>query len=119
MTGLMLAALIALAPQSGYSGSADPRTEADFKCLGAALVLAGSADESDEDLMNAATLLGFYYLGRLEGREPGVDWVSRGASIPDSQADGFLSELERCAGEFESKSEELISAGEAAAAKAS
>ena len=115
MTGLMLAALLALTPQSGYSGSSDPRTEADFKCFGAALVLAGSADESNTELMNAAGLLGFYYLGRLEGREPGVDWATRGASIPDSQADVFLGELERCGAEFESKSQELISAGEAAA----
>ena len=115
MTGLMLAALLALTPQSGYSGSADARTEADFRCFGAALVLAGSTDESNAELMNAAGLLGFYYLGRLEGREPGVDWAVRGASIPDSQADVFLGELERCAAEFETKSQQLISAGEAAA----
>ncbi len=115
MTGLMLAALLALTPQSGYSGSADPRTEADFKCFGAALILAGSGDESDAELMNAAGLLGFYYLGRLEGREPGVDWPARGAAIPDSQADIFLGELGRCADEFEARSQELINAGEAAA----
>ena len=115
MTGLMLAALIALTPQSGLSGSSDPRTEADFKCFGAALVLAGSVDESNTDLMNAASLLGFYYLGRLEGREPGADWAARGARIPDTQADIFLGELQRCSTEFEKKSEELIRAGEAAA----
>lgn len=115
MSGLILAAVLALTPQSAYSGSADPRTEADFKCFGAALVLAGSADESNTELMNAAGLLGFYYLGRLEGREPDVDWPARGASIPDSQADAYLGELERCGAEFESKSQELISAGEAAA----
>lgn len=116
MTGPMLAALLALAPQAGLSGSSDPRSEADFQCYGAALLMAGSAEESDTELVNAASMVGFYYLGRLEGREPGVDWPGRGAAIQDDKSDAFMAHLQRCATEFEAKGQELIAAGDKAAA---
>jgi len=115
MIGPILAAALAFAPQAAMSGSSDSRTEADFRCYAAAVVMAG-ASVDDQEVVNAAAMIAFYYLGRLEGRAPDTDWISRGVMIGNSQADVLVGELPRCAGEFEAKSQELIDkSGEASA----
>ena len=107
MIGPVLAAALAIAPQSTLSGSADPQTEADFRCYAASLVLAGVSAE-DQEMVNAASMVAFYYLGRLEGRTPETDWIRQGIEAGNSQPDVLIGELPRCGGEFEAKSRELI-----------
>ena len=110
MIGLLLAASLALTPQASLSGSTDPQTEADFRCFAGSLVLAGlSAD--DDETAQAAAMLAFYYLGRLEGRAPGKDWVRIGVQLEDARADELIAELERCGAEFAAKSQHMIDTG--------
>lgn len=112
MIGSVLAIVLAFTPQTALSSSSDARTEADFRCYAATLVLAGM-NADDPEVTNAAAMIAFYYLGRLEGRVPDVDWVSRGIKAGDAQSDLLLAELPRCAGEFEAKSQELINKSQA------
>lgn len=116
MTGLLLAALLAFALQESLSGSPDPKTEADFRCFAASLVMAGLADEeSDQEMINAAALVSFYYLGRLEGRDGSVDWIARGIEVGNAQPERLLPELARCGAEFGAKGDEMVRKGEPAA----
>lgn len=113
MTGLLIAALLALAPQESLSGSADARVEADFRCFAASLVMAGLADEeNDQEAIDAAALVSFYYLGRLEGRDGSVDWVARGIDAGNAQPDRLLPELSRCGAEFGAKGQEILDKAE-------
>jgi hypothetical protein len=113
MTSLLLAAVLALTPQASLSGSSDARTEADFRCYTAAIVMAGMAGEEDTEALNAASVLAFYYLGRLEGREPNADWITKGIHVGNAQPEQMLGELTRCGAEFEAKGREMVQKGEA------
>lgn len=114
MTGLILAALLVFTPpQDNLSGSRNAQTEADFRCLAAAFLMGAMAEEDDLEAQNAATLVSLYYLGRLEGREPSVDWISRTLKLEVGPA-VLLPELQRCGGEVAAKGEEMVKKGEAA-----
>ena len=112
MIAPILAVALAIAPQTPLSGSSDIRTEADFRCYAASMVLAGLSGD-DPEVVNAASMIAFYYLGRLEGRAPDVDWINRGIKVGNAQPDLLLGEVDRCATEFEAKSQELIDKGDA------
>lgn len=116
MTGLLLAAYLALAPQAQtpLSGSSDPRIEADFRCYTAAVVMAGLGGE-DEEILQAASLVAFYYLGKLEGRQPEKNWIRLGIDVGNAHSQQMLGELERCGAEFEAKSRQMITEGSAGA----
>ncbi len=113
MIEVMFAAALSLAPQQAVSGSSDARTEADFRCYAAAIVLAGVSGD-DQATTDAASLVAFYYLGRLEGRAPNVDWIDRGITVGNAQAEMLLAELPRCGSEFEAKAQSMVEKGQAA-----
>jgi len=113
MIGIALAAALALAPQQPLSGSSNAVTEADFRCYAAAVVMAGLS-EDDAEVLNAASLIAFYFLGRLEGREPAVDWIEQGIKVGNKQPELLMAELPRCGTEFEAKGQEMVDKGQAA-----
>ncbi|MDQ3124318.1 MAG: hypothetical protein M3Q74_01775 [Pseudomonadota bacterium] len=112
MIGIALAAALALAPQQSLSGSSNALTEADFRCYAAGVVMAGVSGDNEE-MLNAAGLIAFYYLGRLEGREPDVDWIEQGIKVGNAQPDLLMAELARCGTEFEAKGKAMVDKGTA------
>ncbi|KQW78687.1 hypothetical protein [Brevundimonas sp. Root1279] len=108
MTGLIFAALLVLTPpQDNLSGSRNAQTEADFRCFAAGLVMAEVSGD-DAEMVNAGSMVAFYYLGRLEGREPSIDWVARGVEVGTAKGEELLPELARCGEEFAAKGEDMV-----------
>ena len=117
MKTMIIAAAAALSLITGGPAVAQqtPEAEADLRCFAAGLVLAGVTSE-DKETANAASLLAFYFLGRLEGREPGVDWITKGIQLGNTEADTLLTvDLVRCGGELEAKGADMMTKGQAAA----
>jgi hypothetical protein len=63
-----------LAAVATAARAADPAPAADVRCLAVASFLAGNADPK---VQNAGVLAALYYLGKLDGREPGMDLEAR------------------------------------------
>lgn len=76
------AALLVAAPAAAQEARLAPADRADLQCMALVAVMAGIAmEEGGEDEATALDLAGMsgglmYYLGRLEGRTPGVDWLA-------------------------------------------
>jgi hypothetical protein len=114
MKTMMIATVAALALMATPAlARQTPQAEADLRCFAAGLAMAG-VDEDNEELLNGGTLLAFYFLGRLEGREPGVDWITKGIVLVDAEGEELLAgDLPRCGRELEAKGTDMIARGEA------
>ena len=111
MIAMLFAAALAATPAALDQTKPNP-SELDLRCYAGAIVLAG-LNEDDEETSNAAAMLAFYYLGRLEGREPGIDWIVRGIEVGNAEGEELLGELVRCGAEFEAKGKELMTKADA------
>ena len=67
----MVKAVICLAAlvSSGMAWAAQPGDAADIRCF---IVAAEMADTKDKDVETAASIMLFYYLGKITGRDPGA-----------------------------------------------
>jgi hypothetical protein len=90
---------------------ANPQDAADMQCLAFVAVMMG---EVDEDLSLRLSSGLFYYLGRLEGRTPGVDWITVAGAYAERASDAQLRSVQqRCGGEMMAKGQELVAKGQA------
>jgi hypothetical protein len=112
---IVLAAILALWSSQAWShnaqGAPDPQeaeTIADIRCVIVGLVIASS----DPTKQAAATMLGLYYIGRIEGRAPTADLetlIEREAGVM-TRAD-IASEGKRCGAILSAKGQELAKIG--------
>ncbi|MBU1323984.1 MAG: hypothetical protein KJ676_01945 [Alphaproteobacteria bacterium] len=89
----------------------NPQDAADMQCMALVVVLMGTADEAMAAQLSPGL---FYYLGRLEGRTPGTDWINvAGEYAALSTVEQLFSVQQRCAAEMTAKGREMIEKGEA------
>ena len=90
---------------------ANPQDAADLQCLA---LIAGMMGMGDADLQQQLTPGLFYYLGRLEGRTPAVDWITTAGTYTETASEAqLMSAQQRCSGELIAKGEEMVAKGEA------
>lgn len=112
----VLATNVALALSAAPASAQDPvlpinpEDAADLQCVALAALIMGS----DQELATQIAPALFYYLGRLEGRSPDVDWITRAAEYSEALTPQTLPPIQqRCGGEMAAKGQELIAKGEA------
>lgn len=100
------AILLAASPAAAQTrnGGSD---QADMQCIAVFSVTA--ADESlTQDQRDGLAMGLIYYLGRLQGRSPSVDWYQRLTGyLLDVEVKDLEPHFERCAAEFEAQGREL------------
>jgi hypothetical protein len=117
----MAAALVLTATAGSASAQAISATDrADMQCFVVSAVLAGQYEEGSAEQTGLASGL-LYFLGRLEGRTPGTDWLQALADFILSPDDATLwAEIEsheaRCLGVIEARGLALAEWGETVAA---
>ncbi|HEX5377903.1 MAG TPA: hypothetical protein VFW47_04985 [Phenylobacterium sp.] len=94
----------------------DPATTDDVRCLVMSLAMAGT---NDKDFSEAGMMATLYYLGRLDGRTPGLDLENRvidevGAMTP---AD-VKNTAKRCGETLKGRGEDMTTLGQHFAARA-
>jgi len=89
----------------------NPQDAADMQCLAMIAVITGQVEPD----MAAQLALGmFYYLGRLEGRTPGTDWITvSGQYAASSTPEQIFSVQQRCSEELIAKGAEMVEKGQA------
>ena len=83
----------------------------DMQCLTLAAMVAGAAPAEHQAGLTGGLM---YYLGRLEGRTPGVDWLARIGEYlqrPDVETE-VMAQGDRCAAEMIDKGQSLAQWGE-------
>lgn len=109
-TGLALAATLMAGPV--LSAEPDMKAEdlADLQCVAVFSAVAGMNPE----MADQAAIPVFYYLGRLEGRTPSVDWLNRVQEYGDTVTLGELEgHLQRCTAKVVERGEAMQAAGAA------
>jgi hypothetical protein len=91
-------------------------TEADIRCVA---VYAAAADKADE-AHKAGVVAGLmYYIGRIDVRSPGYDYLANLKRLLTDQAfleKGLPAEAQRCAAEMKAKGSEVAALGDSLAA---
>ncbi len=89
----------------------NPADAADMQCLAFIAVIMSEVDETLSLQLSSGL---FYYLGRLEGRTPTVDWITTAGAYAESASDAQLRSVQaRCFGEMTAKGEEMMAKGQA------
>jgi hypothetical protein len=88
----------------------DAETRSDVRCFTALAIL--TADAKEEDIMNL-TIVSQYYLGRIDGRSPGLDLESALAAEAESMGENEIRQLVKsCAVRVQERGRQLQSFGE-------
>ncbi|HEV7227138.1 hypothetical protein [Brevundimonas sp.] len=113
LVSLAVTAALACAPSPAFAQ--DPplpknaQDAADLQCLALIVVIIGM----DESLGEQMALGAFYYLGRLEGRTPGVDWVEAALRYTENvDGETLFAPQQRCGEELMAKGEHMIRLGQ-------
>jgi hypothetical protein len=111
MWTLLAAALLAAQP-----AAPKPADDSDFQCLAVVAVVLGKVPkESLEDLkaVTGLTAIFMYYLGRVDVRYPGLDFVEAFKSLDSDSAfrTTFAAQAERCSAEAQRRSQKLQDMG--------
>lgn len=118
VTGAVALSLMA-GSASAQSREISPANMRDVECLAIMAVLGGSIEEGSTEQMGAVGGM-MYYLGRLEGRTPGTDWLAYFTTYlqsPDIEKN-LEPHYERCGQEMIDKGASLIQFGDMIDAKA-
>lgn len=110
---MIVTALVgAMAFASGAQAQATkPQDLADLQCLALTAYLGGQVPEGDERRAGLAAGV-MYYLGRLEGRTPGVEWLSRLAEyLETAQVAELQGQAQRCGEELKERGTALSTWG--------
>lgn len=94
---------------AGKVGAANARTVADVQCI---LVGARLSDSSDQRQRLSGEMLLTYFLGRVDGRSPGVDlesFLTREAQKMTTS--DFAKAARRCGMEFSARGAEIVRIG--------
>jgi hypothetical protein len=107
---------LAAAALAAQPAASNPVEDSDFRCLAVVAVVLGSVPkESVEDLaaVTGLTAIFMYYLGRVDVRYPGLDFVAAFKTLDDDVAfkTGFSAQAERCSTEAERRSQKLDEMG--------
>jgi len=112
------AVLLSAAPAAAQDARLAAADRADLQCMALVIVVAGLAMEEGGDDESVATELAgmsggvMYYLGRLEGRSPGVDWLGElRAWLEKIDFDELDAVAPRCGKELMEKGQALIDFG--------
>ena len=109
-TSAALALVATTASAQDAALPSNPADAADMQCVALAAMIMGS----DEALAPQIAPAFFYYLGRLEGRSPDVDWVTRAAEYSGTLTPETLAPVQqRCGAEMTAKGQDLVAKGEA------
>lgn len=115
--GTAAAVMLTALPAQAQERQLSPADRADLNCLVIVAAILGEQAESGEDMAGGIGGL-MYYLGRLEGRTPGVDWLEQaGYLLEDPKGMDFEAEAMRCGEELVVKGQYMIDWGEATAGK--
>lgn len=114
----LLAALVAglalsqtPAPQGHPLADLSPQNRGDLQCLTLAVVAIGASD--DNEFKAALTSGATYFYGRLQGRQPGTDWLARLAAYARTEPlDDIEANRERCIGEVQAMGAAFTAMGE-------
>ena len=103
--------LLSLATLAGTAPALDPATQEDVRCLTAMFALAG---QESKDQQSAGTLGALYFLGRIDGRSPGLDLETAVAAESKRLTDDELGKnLQTCGTRMESRGKDIIALGKA------
>lgn len=115
------AAALALMTGSATAQSPEisPANMRDVECLAIMAVLGGSIEEGSTEQMGAVGGM-MYYLGRLEGRTPGTDWLAYFTTYLQSPniEKNLEPHYERCGQEMIDKGASLVQFGDMIETKA-
>lgn len=109
-----LSALTALSSPAAAQ-TLDDASLRDVQCMAVTLAIASQYNDSGDQVgMQTAIGTMSYYLGRLEGRDPDVEWVSYFADHPDAfrQAVADQRNFERCGAEIVALGQSMVAAGD-------
>jgi hypothetical protein len=119
LTALFSAAvLLSALPVAAQEASLAAADRADLQCMALVAVMAGITMEEGGDDDGAATRLAgmsgglMYYLGRLEGRSPDIDWLAQLTDyLEKAEAEDFDAVAPRCSKELIEKGQALVDFG--------
>lgn len=117
LTALLSAAvLLSAVPAAAQDAPVSAADRADLQCMALVAVMAGMAMEEGEEAATTelAGMSGglMYYLGRLEGRSPDVDWLEQlGAWLDKAEPEDLDAVAPRCSKELMDKGQALIDFG--------
>jgi hypothetical protein len=110
---LALAATPALAARAD---TADDPSTADLKCLIVGFTMAQSTDPTQAD---AGKIVSFYYLGRLDGRDPSYDLEGRLVEVSSHMTpDEIRAAATRCGAALQARGQSIQAIGERLKARA-
>lgn len=113
---MMIAAAFALTLAGAAPAMAQDmgaQDKADMQCFAALAYLGGQVGADSPEMAGLAGGM-MYYLGRLEGRSPSIDWLGRLETYLTSVDEPELqSHLERCGAELSVKGAALVAWGDA------
>ncbi|MFC7378825.1 hypothetical protein [Brevundimonas sp. GCM10030266] len=93
MISLAIATLLTISGPDNLSGSSDATIERDFRCYAVSMA-ALTAGEVEETEIRYVTGMAVYYLGGLDARQTGTDWIAKGQQMTWSEASALLPEIE-------------------------
>jgi len=109
---MMMAALLA----AGAGQAAMPATElSDTRCVAAFAMMVDQA--TGDDVKQGATTGLVYFVGKLYGRNPGIDLTAALRPVSDDVGKNLKTELTRCGAELTAVSAAMTAAGNALQAK--
>jgi len=102
---LSLTAGVATARQAGETES-----QRDLTCMAVFLAI---ADSDDPQMQQAGTIGSLFFYGRLQGREPGVNWFERLTVYADSvDMEQLMARAPECGGIIEQVGQDMIAYAE-------
>lgn len=112
-----VSALIAASSPAQAQPQVQPADLADLQCLGLAAVIAGQSEEGSAEQTGVVAGM-MYFLGKLEGRTPGTDWLAELARHVEIWSPEDLQAVApRCAQEMQVKGQALVDWGTAMQAR--
>ena len=90
--------------------SGDAESRRDLTCMAVFLAI---ADSDDPEMQEAGTLGSLFFYGRLQGREPNVNWFEQLAAYADSVTmEQLMGHAQECGGIVEQVGQEMIAYAE-------
>ncbi len=105
MKAVCVSAVVAIAAACAAPAMAQDANQADLEC---ATLMAYAVNGMEDNNPAFAGMAGgmMYYIGRLEGRAPTVDWVARATNyVSFATADDVIAQAGRCAAEYEASAD--------------
>lgn len=110
ISSVVLAAVLALTQPAP---AVSPEAQRDLDCLVVTTYALGMVDEGDANAVSGLTGGVAYYLGRLQGRDPGVDWLRHLESDPAIWEQSIdPANAQRCSAEMMELGQDMMAFGD-------